>query len=1074
MRHLWPLLLLGCRGGCADPERPGESPAHSAEDSQADSPEDSAAPLPGCEGEPPEGELLIDAGWTLVASPEAWALAEHLRAGDLMMGCEDGLPPMPLAEAAEGPALILDVDPSLAPQSYRVRYDAEHICITGGDSAGLQYGALDWLASLEEVRWQGGGSWRPDPGAAGTQPTACSDYDPDCGADEACWSEGAWTPVQDLRWDPQAVDNAPALPLRMAFASFNGTYSSNFTVNLLYAGLGRCVDPEDSAPFWAATLGCDPLAEGSTCSEVRVRLDSLVAGRFTHALDEGHALAVDDSVLDETGCEGAVLQADLERYLAERQLTLIPTVYGLESRAAASPIAGPRVDEDLPTELWGVGGDVSLSQGIGLERSFVACSLAGGVYLAPDDCSVLDAQGRVQGPLPVSATYDVDHLTPPTSVNDCGPLELCATRAGCWEAVEGTQGQALSPAAECSNPVLRWILPQDGRWYVLHFLASLPASRDLTVKMITRDTEGFTNAAELPLLSTAAEENHYLHPEPGLNPEDPGVVRFSVVFQAPAAHARLDDAYLQILGVPGSGAWVDALFLAELEGQLHDLDPESPRGLDCAVVEGAPEPPLPAAPFFDAAEGAVTGAAIRADCLEPGDRVTLRWRSWTHFGLWPGLSTRQLTYTWTPDVYSARYWDDPRSPGAQARAYTEAEWLLLSDLGGEARGLDRLGPLSETEADETLASYVCAVEAEACAGCGDCSDALLPLDDPGFAPCDCAAWPSEAGPRLLLAGDMFTPYQNGGDKGALAQREGYQLPHGGDWEATWPARDAIPADAVFLSWWHYDTARAGAPVGDAALGFALDLLDAGHEVIGASAWDPDNQRAWAALAAGHPGVIGAAQYGWGSDAQGPRVLREAGRTFWNPGWAWIDGWLMSQDPLLPGGDESGEWDASGFALQDTTASLSWPQAGTWLVVEGESATWTSPATPVQGARVLARMRGALPEGCTLTWGFAFDDPDGSVITEDQSPEIHDYRAWSASVERPPEASEVQLSLRYAGCAGASLDALSLYDSLPQVDFPTPYAPEHLLDWDSAESADARAKICGDGATWDCVNAASWE
>ena len=44
--------------------------------------------------------------------------------------------------------------------------------------------------------------------------------------------------------------------------------------------------------------------------------------------------------------------------------------------------------------------------------------------------------------------------------------------------------------------------------------------------------------------------------------------------------------------------------------------------------------------------------------LEPGDRVTLRWRSWTHFGLWPGLSTRQLTYTWTPDVYSARYWDD--------------------------------------------------------------------------------------------------------------------------------------------------------------------------------------------------------------------------------------------------------------------------------------------------------------------------------------------------------------------------------------------------------------------------------
>ena len=52
--------------------------------------------------------------------------------------------------------------------------------------------------------------------------------------------------------------------------------------------------------------------------------------------------------------------------------------------------------------------------------------------------------------------------------------------------------------------------------------------------------------------------------------------------------------------------------------------------------------------------------------------------------------------------------------------------------------------------------------------------------------------------------------------------------------------------------------------------------------------------------------------------------------------------------------------------------------------------------------------------------------------------------------------------------------MTLYSSLPLVDFPYAWQGEGFEDWDGAENVDARPKICGDAETWDCVNSDTWQ
>lgn len=1074
--------LLACRSAQSQPTALDDSPAETGEEG-----------LGPCEdpGSPSlDGVLTIDRCWTVVASEDTRPLAEAWMSGALLMGCEDELPEMLLLSSPDPdrPFIRLELDESLDGQAYRIRHDETSLSITGGSLQGLRFGLSDWVASLDRVDLEGGAQWRPDPtDTLSTGPTTCSDYDATCADTESCWRDGAWTPVERVLWRTQEVDNGPQVQDRIAFASFKGTQNSHFLPNLVYAELGSCESPQDTSAFWEGLLGCDRQSEG-TCLEVQRRLDAVVAGRFTQALDEGHPMSVGDSVERYTGCDGAVLYQDFVDYLALRGVELVPTVYGLETRIPGTPVAGPRISDEDPAELWGVAGDATLSQGLGLSTTLQACALDAGTFLSPGDCSLLDEDGHVQGPLWVSERYDADTLAPPESVGDCGPLELCATKSACWEAGPGHDGQALWPAAECNNPVLRWILPQDGRWYALHFEGGMVENRDLQIKLITKDIKGFTNVMDVELLSTTDAEGEYLNPLDAVG--DARAVRYSVVFRAPAAHARLQDAYLQIMGAPGAQAWVDNLQLAQVEGQLRHVDADSVLGPGCLVVHDAAQAPLAVDPFFEGQTGQVLGgAAFQADCLSPGEQVQVAYRSWTHFGLWPGIATRQKTYTYSPGVFNPRYWEDATSPTRQVQAMgaQDPAWMLISDLGGEARGVDRLDPLVDLHTSQVLSAFVCQVESEVCEGCGDCSSSLLPLSDPGFAPCACADWETDTGPRLLIAGDMYSAWHNGGDTDTVPVREGYQVPHGGDWEGSWEARHDLPSDAVFLTWWHYDSRRAGKAVGgqETALGFVLDYAETGHATVGASAWDPDNQRVWAALAAGTDRthdlpVAGVAQFGWGSDAQGPRVMANAGRWFWNPGWSHVAGWLQSTDAGMPGGDESSQWSASGMHLEPSTDDMIWPQVGDWQVIDGDSASWVGPMRQVRwegqegGERVLVRFYATLPAGCSVQTTFAHDGPSEDLLSVTITPDAHDHRVWSASVDLPTGASSVRPELSFAGCAGGVLDAVTLYASLPVVDFPYAWEGEGFEDWPGEETVDARFKICGDVETWDCVNGGTWE
>ena len=1068
------ILALSLGPGCSSGQ---VSPAESTPDTET------GQPQPDCpDAVDVDGALVLDACWVVRADSETRALAELLVGGSFLMGCEDEFPAMAIVDQIPDYArgtLTLKIDLSLAPQAYRVRHQDQSITLSGGSTQGLRFGMTDFLASVDRVDLEGGGQWRPDPTDSLSEgPSFCSDYDSTCTENEACWTD-SWTPVERLVWRPQDVDNAPNVDLRLAFASFKGTQNSHFLPNLVYSEQGSCPSPGETGAFWAGLLGCDRQSEG-TCLEVQRRLDVLVAGRFTHALDEGHPMTVGGSVELFTGCDGDQLYQEFQDYLGERGVALVPTVFGLETRVPGTPIAGPRISDDDPAELWGVAGDASLSQGIGLEHTFLACSLESGVYLAPNSCEQLDESGHILGPLWLTELVDIDTLGVSDVLSSCGPLDLCATKPDCWQPTQGPKGQALTPIESCSNPVLRMPLPDDGDWYALHFFAAVPESRDLIVKIITKDTNGLTNALELEVISTDPAEGEYLNPFPGLEEGDPDMVRYSVVFKAPAAHSRLSDAYLQLMAAGDSGVLVDELRVAWVAGQLHNVDPSSLVGPECLELIDGAQSPLAVAPYFDGQSGQVQGAALRADCLEPGDQVQVAYRSWTHFGLWPGLATRQKTYTYTPGVYQQAWWDSPTAPPAQLQGQELGDWLLLSDLGGEARGVDRLGPLSETSSAETLASYVCAIQASACQDCGSCEDMLLPFSDPDFAPCTCDEWATQAGPRLLIAGDMFTPLHNGGDGDGLSLREGYQVPHGGDWGPAWTAREDLPRDATFLTWWHYDSRRAGRAVGghETLMGFVMSYAESGHSSIGASAWDPDNQRVWAALAAGSGKthelpVAGVAQYGWSSDAQGPRVMYNASRWFWSPGWSHVDAWLMSHNSALPGGDESLRTSIQGFELEPSTGDMIWPQTGLWARVQEADARWTSDPVALSGERALVRVHASLPEeSCTLTLGFSFDGRE--ALEKTISTTHRDYRVWSSSVDIPFDTQDVSISVSFSDCPGGILDAVTLYSSLPLVDFPYAWQGEGFEDWEGAENVDARPKICGDAETWDCVNSDTWQ
>lgn len=1024
------LLLLCCQ--CAAPDTAAPTTPHS---------DDPCFWQPGAQ----DGELILDACWQIVADESLQDVAKTLSAGTLLMGCEDELPPMEwVTERGERPALELRVDEDLPPQGYRIRADHQSITISGGTPQGVRFGVTDWLQSLDRVQGETA-DYSP------VQGQVCNDYDATCTDGELCWTDG-WDPVDQVTWTIQDVDNAPTVDVRMVFASFKGTQNAHFLPTVVYADLGDCAQPDNLSGFWQGLQSCDRQGEG-TCQEARRRLDGIVLGRFTHALDEGAPMSVGSAVVDETGCDGAVLYQGLERYLDARSVALVPTVFGLESRVAEGPVAGSRVHTDDPSEQWGLDGDMTLTEGLAASGTFTACAVDAGVALSPADCSLLDDGGKVVDSVQFGPTWDSDAALVQSPDSACEPGELCAVKETCWASVAGLYGDALQPVTSCTNPALRLRPPaHDGGLWALTFVASVPNGGDLRAKVIWRTDSGETLASDMPMLSTSVDEGEYLYPV-----DDPlgGTpwVRTSVVFRAPTADMPVRDAYVQLIAAPGSTVRVDEFALLSVDAQLARVDAASvfSPDTDCLrVIDGA-QSPLASASFLDA-DGRPSGplASVRADCLSPGDTVELQYRTWTHSGLWPGLGTRQLHWTWTPDPFAEGWWTDPTGVAAQIDALdTDPEWLLVSDLGGEARGVARSGE-GFTPAG-ILSSLHCGIVDAL--GAADCSG----LWQDGQV---CACPDADPEPRLLVAADMYTPWHNGGD-GLVPGKEGYQGPHGGPWGGSWTARRDMPSNTVYLAWWHFDTRKAGKPNSgmEHVLGIVQDFGTDGLDVIGASAWDPDMQQIWAAMAAGG-WTQGVAHFGWGTDAQGPRVLDNAGRVFWQPQWALIDAWGQGDDALAPGGDDRAGR-PSGWVLENT--GMDWPR-GTWWLRVDEPGTWSAPEPVAATDDVLVRLHGAFPEGCQVSVGLR----EWGQIT----PDAVDYRAWGVVLPAPTEPAVVQVQLA-DDCVGSVLDTVSVFERQPVVDFPRPWAVEGLDDWDSTEAVDARAKICGDPELADCVNAQSW-
>jgi hypothetical protein len=202
-------------------------------------------------------------------------------------------------------------------------------------------------------------------------------------------------------------------------------------------------------------------------------------------------------------------------------------------------------------------------------------------------------------------------------------------------------------------------------------------------------------------------------------------------------------------------------------------------------------------------------------------------------------------------------------------------------------------------------------------------------------------------------------------------------------------------------------------------------------------------------------------------------MHNASRLFGNPGWSHVQAWLMSDDPALPGGDESLRTEMTGFELERSTGEMIWPQTGLWARVQDSDGGWQSEEVAVSGERLLLRIHAQMPEeSCEM--GVLYDFDQGGAEAQLITSEHRDYRVWGYSVDLPADASAVELSVVLTDCPEGILDAVTLYSSLPVVDFPYAWQSEGFEDWDGAENVDARPKICGDAETWDCVNADTWE
>ncbi|HJN72420.1 MAG TPA: hypothetical protein QGF58_00685 [Myxococcota bacterium] len=140
--------------------------------------------------------------------------------------------------------------------------------------------------------------------------------------------------MTEVTWCPQEVLNYPDVDYRLGFPGFSGGRGANFISNVLEPSLtpdcpgSGAPDVEAAAWFDGNVLNCsrygDPL-----CQAAERRLDALVWGQFTHALDESYAQWQSGYLQHKTGCEPAYLYDHMWDYLRKRSVLMVPSAFGL-------------------------------------------------------------------------------------------------------------------------------------------------------------------------------------------------------------------------------------------------------------------------------------------------------------------------------------------------------------------------------------------------------------------------------------------------------------------------------------------------------------------------------------------------------------------------------------------------------------------------------------------------------------------------------------------------------------------------------------------------------------------------
>jgi len=607
-------------------------------------------------------EFVIPAnGWTFYASgPEADRVIDRLAAGDFLIGCEDEFPApgsraisvanqfgtgisifdhavngqtdvTSLATLGEIPTSAHPVlaasygfdaawfDTLLSEQQgYFVAWmdytdpftelRVRKILVVGADRRALAYGAIDFVKSLDQVDFAGGGSWQPKDWQSGQQ---CTDYaNTSCStpAEPACWTAGttrAWTAVDEATWCPAHVLNYPDSDVRIGWPTYE---AGSFLGRVMNGDGAKCNSANDEDDwFRKRVVQCNKQAVGTQCNDSRIRLDALVWGKYSYAWDDSQAWWLSEELRENTsdetdtadpdGCDPSLAYLEVWKYLDERGVSLMPTLYGLEVANPEGPVEG---ELNTPNHYRGRYGDFALSEGLSVVRKrFEACDDGTGTYWLngmdapsypmgdPSACTPLldtDGDGAPDaGMLVERFTFESSADLTASTESGCrngGVWAVCTDSEWSVQPVSSPWGDAIEPACTSPGSCSAFInVPVDGdtadRLYALGFDACIPDPEALDLTLLFFDGTGALERHDLttPQSTTGAEGW-----DPGALIADTATPtscdwgHMSFVFRVPDPATGVTSMGFRIRGEAGSDLALDNVQIVEVDSMLRNID----------------------------------------------------------------------------------------------------------------------------------------------------------------------------------------------------------------------------------------------------------------------------------------------------------------------------------------------------------------------------------------------------------------------------------------------------------------------------------------------------------------------